>query len=464
VRLEAHEHIGASARHLTTTVDTLSALNTGTDTAGIFITETDDLIVDNVTATGAVDISAVGNVSVGTISTTSLVLSGASFINKKDMTAAIITADNVTLVTNNTANVSSTLNIDGHINTLAATTSMQTLSLNNATDLVLSSITMDQGNLVVDVKGNLTQSEALSLTNTNALLITDSLFTQQGNVQADNSTLTVKASTVAQSVDSLVTTNSALSYQATQGDISLARINSQGVVKLDAAGKVFSVLDSDTATNVTAKELIFTSVGHFVDHDNSGFINAAIALEEKLLKVKAEIFVGAEINGSVKLVSDSQEKNYLVNEEVESKDVYLQFLSQSANADYSKIAEDTLTPTQMEFALSRFVGDEITGTDTSSATTSPEPNSLLSRLLQQVQSIEESKTNDYGVDDDYQLSDNEEDVFQGNQPTEGTFGSLSFDVVNPVGNRQIDVLGDFLNDYLYDYLLDTEEVLLGRIL
>ncbi|MFT5453328.1 MAG: hypothetical protein ACI9N9_002834, partial [Enterobacterales bacterium] len=305
-------------------------------------------------------------------------------------------------------------------------------------------------------------------TNTNTLLIADSLFTQQGNVQADNSTLTVTASTIAQSVDSLVTTNSALSYQATQGDISLARINSQRVVKLDAAGKVFSVLDSDTATNVTAEDLIFTSVGHFVERDNSGFINAAIALEKKLLKVKAEIFVGAEIKGNVILVSDSQEKNYVVNEEVVSKDVYFQFLSQSTNADYSEIAESTLTPTQMEFALSRFVGTEITETDTSSATTSSEPTSLLSRLLQEVQSIEESETNDYGVgygvDYYYQLSDNAEDVFQGNQSTKRTFGSLSFDIVNPVGNRQIDVLGDSLNDYLYDYLLDTEEVLLGRIL
>jgi hypothetical protein len=155
VNLAARDHIGASARHITTTIDTLSALNTGTDIAGIFITETDDLIVDSVTAAGTVEVRALGDLSVGTISATSLVLSGASFINKKDTAAATITADDVTLVTHNTTNtstVSSTLIIDGDINTLAATTSMQTLSLNNATDLTLSSITMEQGNLIVDVK------------------------------------------------------------------------------------------------------------------------------------------------------------------------------------------------------------------------------------------------------------------------------------------------------------------------
>ena len=319
--------------------------------------------------------------------------------------------------------------------------------------------------------------------------------------------MTVKGNTIAQSVDSLVTTNSALSYQATQGDISLARIDSQGVVKLDAAGKVFSVLGSDTATNVTAKELIFTSVGHFVEHEKSGFINAAIALEKNLLKVKAEIFVGAEIKGSVKQVSVSQEKNYLVNEAFDSKNVYLQLLSQSTHADYSKIAEDTLTPIQMEFALSRFVGREITETTTSAATTSSEPTSLLARLLQQFQSIEENETNDYGVNYYNYLSDNAEDVSQENQSAidgnrsiaktqferqlegsvlstrsvpqvmskqsqfgdnpsrERNIASLSFDIVNPVGNRQIDVLGDSLNHYLYDYLLDTEEeILLGRTL
>jgi hypothetical protein len=507
LRLQADDAIGSNTRHLTTTVETLTGLNTGSDAAGIFITEADDLTIDNVTAEGVVNISAV-DISIGTISATSLALSGASFINKEVNTAAKITADNVTLITDDTSNVSSTLNIDGQIKTLTAMTSMQTLSLQNANDLILSSITMDQGNLIVDVKGNLTQVANMSLTNTNAQLISDSLFAQNADVQADDSTLTVKASTISQSVDSLVTTNSALSYQATQGDISLARVNSQGVVKLETTGKVFSVLDSATATNVTAKKLIFTSEGHFVDHENSGFINAAIALEKNLLKVNADIFVGEEINGNVRQVSDSSDKNYLVNEADDSQNVYLQFLSQSTQADYSEIAEDKLSPTQMELALSRFVGSEITETDTSSTATSSEPTSLLARLLQQVQSIEENKTNVYGVDNYNHLSDNAEDIFQENQSAidgsgsiaktqferqlEGSvlstssipqvmseysqfvgdnqskgrnIGSLSFNIVNPVGNRQIDVLGDSLNHYLYDYLLDTEEdVLLGRIL
>jgi hypothetical protein len=507
LRLQADDAIGSNTRHLTTTVETLTGLNTGSDAAGIFITEADDLTIDNVTAEGVVNISAV-DISIGTISATSLALSGASFINKEVNTAAKITADNVTLITDDTSNVSSTLNIDGQIKTLTAMTSMQTLSLQNANDLILSSITMDQGNLIVDVKGNLTQVANMSLTNTNAQLISDSLFAQNADVQADDSTLTVKASTISQSVDSLVTTNSALSYQATQGDISLARVNSQGVVKLETTGKVFSVLDSATATNVTAKKLIFTSEGHFVDHENSGFINAAIALEKNLLKVNADIFVGEEINGNVRQVSDSSDKNYLVNEADDSQNIYLQFLSQSTQADYSEIAEDKLSPTQMELALSRFVGSEITETDTSSTATSSEPTSLLARLLQQVQSIEENKTNVYGVDNYNHLSDNAEDIFQENQSAidgsgsiaktqferqlEGSvlstssipqvmseysqfvgdnqskgrnIGSLSFNIVNPVGNRQIDVLGDSLNHYLYDYLLDTEEdVLLGRIL
>jgi hypothetical protein len=223
--------------------------------------------------------------------------------------------------------------------------------------------------------------------------------------------------------------------------------------------------------------------------------------------VKADIFVGAEINGSVKQVTNLQEQNYLVNEEVDSKGVYLQFLSQNTNADYSEISEDTLTLTQIEFALSRFVGGEITETDTSATVTSFEPVSLLARLLQQVQSSEENKADDYGVDYYTHLSDSAEDVFQENQSAidgsrsiaktqferqlegsvlstssipqvmnkhsqvgdnqsmERNIGSLSFDIVNPVGNRQIDVLGDSLNYYLYDYLLDTEEeILLGRIL
>ena len=49
LRLAADDAIASSDRHLTTTVTTLSALSTGSDSAGIFITETDSITVDTVT-------------------------------------------------------------------------------------------------------------------------------------------------------------------------------------------------------------------------------------------------------------------------------------------------------------------------------------------------------------------------------------------------------------------------------
>ncbi|NRA56316.1 MAG: hypothetical protein HRU23_19415, partial [Gammaproteobacteria bacterium] len=404
---------------------------------------------------------------------------------------ATIAADNVTLMTDGTSTLLSTLNVDGHINKLTAMTSMQVLSLNNDTDLTLSDITMSQGSLTIDVKGQLTQSADITLTNNNAQLISDGLLTQNANVAANASTLTVKAGAITQSIDSVITTDSAVHYQATQGDIGLAQMTSQTSVTLEAAGKVFSVLDSETATNVTAKELTFSSLGHFVDHQNLGFINAVAALEKNLLKVKAEIFIDGDIDGSVKQVSDTSDLNYLVNEQVDSKDTYLQFLSQSSEADYGQLVDDTLSMTQMEFALNRFITTE---TELNSAKVSVvESNSLLERLLEQQQSIENDETDSYGVEHYDYLSLNTGSVFQGNQSTiDGSsaslktqferqleesvlrtssisqvrsLGSLSSNIVNSFGNRQIDVFGGSLNNYLYDYFLDTEEdALLENIL
>jgi cytoskeletal protein CcmA (bactofilin family) len=48
LRLQADDAIGAAGRHITTNVETLTALSTGTTTAGIFVTEDDALTVDAV--------------------------------------------------------------------------------------------------------------------------------------------------------------------------------------------------------------------------------------------------------------------------------------------------------------------------------------------------------------------------------------------------------------------------------
>ena len=48
LRLEADDAIGTAARHLTTTVTTISASSTGTDAQGIYVTEADAITVDSV--------------------------------------------------------------------------------------------------------------------------------------------------------------------------------------------------------------------------------------------------------------------------------------------------------------------------------------------------------------------------------------------------------------------------------
>ena len=348
----------------------------------------------------------------------------------------------------------------------------------------------------------------ISLTETNAQLNSDAQFIQDADVNAQSSVLTIQAASITQSVNSVVVTDSAVVYQANSGDMALAQINSQGAVTLEAAGKVLSVLDSSTATNVTAQELSFVSAGHFVDHETLGFVNATAALDVELLKVEAEVFVDGGINGSVKQVVRSADTSYLVDEEFDTGSIYLQFMSQNNDADYTGMADDKLALEQMELALSRFVttdkvDTEISTTIATEFSTASEPATLLERVLQEIESSENNNKNDAVAVDSYDyLTHSSDSVQQENQSTistgmeqtyferqleesilgvdsqaqagssdallaarssdstTGGIGSFRANIVNSFGNRQINVSGAFLNDYSYDYFLDREEEVL----
>ena len=55
--LTAEDQIGAGERYLTTAVDNLTAASTGTDSAGLFISEADSLTLEGISAGGAGDIT-----------------------------------------------------------------------------------------------------------------------------------------------------------------------------------------------------------------------------------------------------------------------------------------------------------------------------------------------------------------------------------------------------------------------
>ena len=64
LRLEADDAIGTAARHLTTTVTTISASSTGTDAQGIYVTEADsDHRVDSISASATTAFNTDGSTS-----------------------------------------------------------------------------------------------------------------------------------------------------------------------------------------------------------------------------------------------------------------------------------------------------------------------------------------------------------------------------------------------------------------
>ena len=61
LRLEADDAIGTAARHLTTTVTTISASSTGTDAQGIYVTEADAITVNSVSSKSVTEFGTDGS-------------------------------------------------------------------------------------------------------------------------------------------------------------------------------------------------------------------------------------------------------------------------------------------------------------------------------------------------------------------------------------------------------------------
>ena len=61
LRLAADDAIGTAARHLTTTVTTISANSTGTDAQGIYVTEADAITVNSVSSVCTTEFGTDGN-------------------------------------------------------------------------------------------------------------------------------------------------------------------------------------------------------------------------------------------------------------------------------------------------------------------------------------------------------------------------------------------------------------------
>ena len=222
LRLEADDAIASSDRHLTTTVATVSALSTGSDSAGIFITETDSITVDTVT----VSVTEM-NTDAGT-----------------------------TIITDSEQSDLTTLGSDGHI---VLTSTDGSIVINEGLDNDTGVSANGAGNVLLEANGashsitvnaDITSTTGhLTLRAADSLAINADLTTATGgtiSLDAEGGALTMAGTSTIEATDSSVRLNAAT-------DVSLGNVTATNVSVVADSGSI--VNSADSSMNVTATTL-----------------------------------------------------------------------------------------------------------------------------------------------------------------------------------------------------------------
>ncbi|XPV82667.1 MAG: beta strand repeat-containing protein [Halarcobacter sp.] len=396
VSLVAATGIGANGdADIDTTIASLTASNT---TSGdIFIQESDDLILDSITTSGNVDITASNLTNTATsllsssllsldvtsadintkVSTLTATASGDVTINESDdlILDSITTSGNVDITASNLTNTATSLlsssllsldvtsaDINTKVSTLTATASGD-VTINESDDLILDSITTS-GN--VDIT-------ASNLTNTATSLLSSSLLSldvTSADINTKVSTLTATASgdvTINESDDLIldsITTSGNVDITASNLTNTATSLLSSSLLSLDVTSadintKV-STLTATASGDVTINEsddLILDSIttSGNVDITASNLTNTATSLlSSSLLSLDV---TSADINTKVSTLTATASGDVTINE---SDDLILDSITTSGNVD---ITASNLTNTATSLLSSSLLSLDVTSAD-----------------------------------------------------------------------------------------------------
>ena len=245
LRLIADDAIGAATNHLTTAVSTLTALSTGTDSAGIYVTEDDAVAIDTVSVT-VTEFSATA--------TTSAVTDN----SQSDM-RTLANSGNIVLV----AGGAVTLN-DGTANTGSAGFAGSAVSAHGSSSVL---IDVNSGDLTIN-------SDILSTT---------------GHITLKAAGSVVVGSSSATGVDVTTGTAGTISVDAEGGALTMA-----GDATMTATG---SSVRLNAATDVTLGNVVATNVS--VVSDTGSIINAVGSTKNvtaTTLRLQSDDMIGAATN------------------------------------------------------------------------------------------------------------------------------------------------------------------------
>ena len=178
LRLAADDAIGTAARHLTTTVTTISANSTGTDAQGIYVTEADSISVDSIsvtttafntdgTTTAITDAAQADLVSGNNGDIVLTTLAGSIVINDGDSDGLGVVANGSWLTVRIDANgTGSDVTNNAQIN---STTGHITVTAADALSILANITTATNGTVTLDAEaGALTMAGAVTITATNS--------------------------------------------------------------------------------------------------------------------------------------------------------------------------------------------------------------------------------------------------------------------------------------------------------
>ena len=238
LRLQADDAIGASNNHLTTAVATLTALSTGTDSAGIYLTETDAVTVDTVSVT-VTEFSA-------TAITSTVTDASQSDLRTLGKNGNIVLVAGGAVTLNDGADVTDEDNTDDKV-VRATGNILLTASGAEANIVINASIVTTGGNISLQALGNITQNRA------------------EGDIATAGGTIDLTAGTGINMVDGALTqtVNGNISYKATTGDITLGEMSTgtagstTGQVAIIATvGSIFDLGFDSSAVDITASGLL----------------------------------------------------------------------------------------------------------------------------------------------------------------------------------------------------------------
>jgi hypothetical protein len=275
LRLQAGQAIGAGAAHLTTDVDTLSALASGNADSGLFLSETSGVSIDSVGVTVS---EFMADASIDTLSAAA----------QSDLVAGngghiVLNALNGGITLNDGDADGNAVSAQGSGNIRLS--SSESSEAGSADILVLASIQSGSGSI--------------------SLISADSIEQQaEGDITTGGSgTLDLQAAASILMADGAVsqTTGGNIRYQAEASDIAIGQIStggtSTGQIAVLAGGNVIDI-DGDDGNDITGKDLIIRAGGSIAGADN--FLDVSVVN----LSTRSEIGATYIQSGSVNVNTD----------------------------------------------------------------------------------------------------------------------------------------------------------------